>query len=217
MNSQPEKQIRLLLVDDHPLMREGIRSSLAKYPQLGIVGEAGNGEEAVRKAKELMADVVLMDINMPEMNGLQAAEVMRREAPHARILILTVHKNAEYIRKIIQCGARGYVLKDASGEELERAIKLVAAGRSYFSPEISSQAIDTFFKQTEHPALSQRELEVLKLVAKGCSTKEIAPQLNVTCRTVETYRERIMSKLGVHNIAGLTRFAISEGLIELDS
>ena len=147
----------------------------------------------------------------------QAAELLRREAPHAKVLILTVHKNPEYIRKIIHCGARGYVLKDASGEELAHAIELVAAGRSYFSPEVSGEAIDSFFKEAKHPALSERELEVLKLVARGCSTKEIAPQLNITCRTVETYRERIMTKLGVHNVAGLTRFAISEGLIDLES
>ena len=163
-----------------------------------------------------MPDVILMDITMPGMNGLEATALLCREAPRARILILTVHKNPEYIRTMIHCGARGYVLKDASGEELARAIKLVASGRIYFSPELSGEALDSFFKRAEHPALSERELEVLKLVAKGCSTKEIAPQLNITCRTVETYRERIMTKLGVHNIAGLTRFAISEGLIDLE-
>jgi two-component system nitrate/nitrite response regulator NarL len=222
MKTPFEKKRRLLLVDDHPLMREGIRSSLANYQSLEIVGEAHNGEEAVRKAKELMADVVLMDINMPGMNGLEATELLRREAPHAKALILTVHKNPEYVRKIIHCGARGYVLKDASGEELARAIELVAAGRSYFSPEVSGEALDFCFKQAVDPgqahatALSKRELEVLKLVARGYSTKEIAPQLKITCRTVETYRERIMSKLGVHNIAGLTRFAISEGLLDLE-
>jgi len=215
MKTPVEKRIRLLLVDDHPMMKEGIRSSLVKHSFLEIVGEASNGEEAVRKAKELMVDVVLMDINMPGMNGLEATELMRREAPHAKVLILTVHKNPEYVRKIIHCGARGYVLKDTAGDELAHGIQLVAAGRSYFSPDVSAAALDFCFKQAEHPALSARELEVLKLVAKGCSTKEIAPQLNITCRTVETYRERIMSKLGVHNIAGLTRFAIAEGLIDL--
>jgi two-component system nitrate/nitrite response regulator NarL len=222
MKTPLEKKIRLLVVDDHPLMQEGLRSALAKYQFLEIAGEASNGEEAVRKAKELMADVVLMDINMPRMNGLEATELMRREAPQAKVLILTAHKNPEYVRKIIHCGARGYLLKDASGQELAHAIELVADGRTYFSPEVSGEALDFCFKQADHPgqahstALSERELEVLKLVARGCSTKEIAPQLKITCRTVETYRERIMSKLGIHNIAGLTRFAISEGLIDLD-
>jgi len=215
MKTPVEKRIRLLLVDDHPMMKEGIRSSLVKHPFLEIVGEASNGEDAVRKAKELKVDVVLMDINMPGMNGLEATELIGREAPQAKVLMLTVHKNPEYVRKIIHCGARGYVLKDAAGDELAHGIELVADGRTYFSPEVSAAALDFCFKQAEHPALSARELEVLKLVAKGCSTKEIAPQLNITCRTVETYRERIMSKLGVHNIAGLTRFAISEGLIDL--
>jgi len=215
MKTPVEKRIRLLLVDDHPMMKEGIRSSLVKHPFLEIVGEASNGGDAVRKAKELKVDVVLMDINMPGMNGLEATELIGREAPQAKVLMLTVHKNPEYVRKIIHCGARGYVLKDAAGDELAHGIELVADGRTYFSPEVSAAALDFCFKQAEHPALSARELEVLKLVAKGCSTKEIAPQLNITCRTVETYRERIMSKLGVHNIAGLTRFAISEGLIDL--
>jgi len=222
MKTSVEKRIRLLVVDDHPLMQEGVRSCLAKYQFLEIVGETNNGEEAVRKAKELMADVVLMDINMPGMNGWEATQAMRREAPHARVLILTAHKNPEYVRKLIDCGARGYLLKDASGQELAHAIELVAAGRTYFSPAVSGDALDFCFKQADQPgqghttALSARELEVLRLVARGCSTKEIAPQLKITCRTVETYRERIMSKLGIHNIAGLTRFAISQGLIELD-
>ena len=173
MKTPDQKRIRLLLVDDHPLMREGIRSSLAKCESFEIVGEAGNGEEAVRKAKELMADVVLMDINMPGMNGLEATELMRREAPHSKVLILTVHKNPEYVRKIIQCGARGYVLKDASGQELVRGIELVASGRSYFSPDVSGAALDFCVKQADHSdrarttPLSERELEVLKLVAKG--------------------------------------------------
>src|ERR1700716_2666014 len=178
MKTPLEKKIRILLADDHPLMQEGIRSALAKYQFLEIAGEASNGEEAVRKAKELMADVVLMDINMPGMNGLEATELMRREAPHIKVLILTVHKNPEYVRKIIHCGARGYVLKDAAGEELAHGIELVASGRSYFSPEVSGAALDFCFRQAEHPrqtdtpTLSERELEVLKLVARGCSTKE---------------------------------------------
>ena len=196
-------------------MREGIRSSLAKYEFLEIAGEARNGEEAVRQAKELMADVILVDITQPGMNGLEAAELICRAAK-AKVLILTVHKNPEYVRRMIHCGARGYVLKDASGEELARAIKLVAGGRIYFSPEVSREAIDCFFKRAEHAALSEREVEILKLVARGCSSKEIAPRLNITCRTVETHRERIMTKLGVHNIAGLTRFAISAGLIDVE-
>jgi len=222
MISHGTKQIRLLLVDDHSLMREGIRSSLAQYPLLEIIGEASTGEEAVRKAKELLAEVVLMDINMPGMNGLEATELLHREAPEVKVVMLTVHKRAEYVRKIIQCGARGYVLKDAAAQELAHAIELVAAGGSFFSPEVNECALDFCFKTAKHPrcspgSLSGRELEVLKFVAEGCSTKEIASQMNVTSRTVETFRERIMTKLGIHNIAGLTRYAISEGLIELDS
>lgn len=222
MKTPVGKKLRLLLVDDHPLMREGIRSSLAHYGFLEIAGEAGNGEDAVPKAREMKVDVVLMDINMPRMNGLQAAELMRREAPQAKVLMLTVHKNPEYVRKIVHCGARGYVLKDASADELAHAIEVVGAGRSYFSPEVSGDALDFCFKQgapgqPSHAALlSEREREVLTLVARGNSTKEISAQLKITFRTVETYRERIMNKLDIHNVAGLTRFAIAEGLVDLD-
>jgi len=214
-----ENKIRLLIVDDHALMREGIRSSLAKYSSLEVTGEAANGEEAVRKAKETLADVILMDINMPQMNGIEAMELLRREVPGVKVLILTVHKNPEYLRKAIDCGASGYVLKDASPEELARAIELVGAGRRFFSAEVSGAALDLYCKDPQNSAahsdaLSRRELEVLKLVASGRSTKEIGIQLKITSRTAATYRERIMRKLGIHNVAGLTRFAVAEGLIE---
>ena len=222
MSTRVEKKLRLLLVDDHAMMREGIRSSLAKYPFLEIAGEAADGEEAMRKVNELGADVVLMDINMPRMNGLEATARMRKEAPAAKILILTAHKNPEYVRKIVDCGAHGYVLKDASPEELARAIEVVGEGRRFLSAEVSGAALDFYLKNgsgSESPrlnALSQREIEVLKLVAKGHSTKEIAAQLDITSRTAATYRERIMRKLSIHNVAGLTRFAISEGLIGIE-
>jgi len=222
MNPPGGRKIRLLLVDDHLMMRMGIRSALASYPDLQIAGEASDGEEAMRLAKELAVDVVLMDINMPQMNGLEVTELLRHTAPKAKVLILTVHKNAEYVRQIIRSGAWGYVLKDSSPQELARAIEAVEAGRRFFSPDVSGALLDFCLRQgpPEQPSrsasLTERETEVLKLVANGSSTKEIAGQLNITSRTAETHRERIMRKLGIHNVAGLTRFAIAKGIIELE-
>ena len=215
MNDDHSK-IRVLLVDDHTIVREGIRSCLAPYEKLEIAGEACNGQEAIGQARDLGVDVVVMDITMPLMSGLEATEHLRREVPAAKVLILTVHDNVEYVHKIVNCGARGYVLKDASPEELAQAIESVNAGRSFFSREISGALVDFCMRQPAEESasdLSPRELQVLKLVARGFSTKEIAAELNITFRTVETHREHIMRKLGIHNVAGLTRYAISKQII----
>jgi len=222
MNATGHRNIRLLLVDDHLMMRLGIRTALASYPYVEIAGEASNGEEAMRLAKELDVDVVLMDINMPQMNGLEVTELLHHTVPKAKVLILTVHKNPEYVRQIIRSGAWGYVLKDSSPQELARAIEAVEAGRRYFSPDVSGALLDFCLNQSppEAPSssasLTERETEVLRLVANGSSTKEIASQLKITSRTAETHRERIMRKLGIHNVAGLTRFAIAKGIVELE-
>ena len=221
MSAHPKK-IRVLLADDHTIVREGIRSCLAPYTFLEIAGEASDGEEAVRKAKDLAVDVALMDINMPVISGLEAVERLHREAPQIKVLVLTVHKNPEYVQRMIRCGARGYVLKHASPEELARAIELVESGKGFFSPEVSGTLLDLCApahadeKPVGLDSLSPREQEVLKLVARGYSTKQIAGELNITFRTVETHRERLMRKLGIHKIAGLTHFAIAHGLIGLE-
>jgi two-component system, NarL family, nitrate/nitrite response regulator NarL len=215
------KNLRLLLVDDHQILREGIRSCLAPFPDIEIAGEASDGAEAVRKAMELQVDVVLMDINMPDMNGLEALELLQRDVPQAKVLILTVHNNPEYVRRTIRSGARGYLLKDASPSELARAVRLVGEGKSFFSPEVNSALLEMCSENnsetevTPTSLLSEREREVLKLVASGRSTKEIATELDIAFRTVETHRERLMRKLQIHNIAGLTRFAIANGIVDL--
>lgn len=211
--------IKLLIVDDHPVVRRGICSCLGRHAQLQIVGEAGDGEEALRKARELKPDLVLMDIDMPRMGGLAATEALRKELPQVRVVILSMFSNTDYVLRIIQSGARGYVLKEATTEELVRAIESVNKGETFFSPDVARVALNQFVRGNGEPihslALSNREREVLTLVAEGLSNKEIAGRLGVGVRTVETHRERIMRKLDIHTIAGLTRFAISKGLVVL--
>ena len=214
-----KSRIKLLLVDDHPVVRRGISSCLARQERLSIVGEAGDGVEAVRKAKELSPDIVLMDIDMPHMNGLAVTEVLRKELPEVKVLILSMHSSTDYVLRIIQSGARGYVLKEASPEELLKAIETVEAGEAFFSPDVARVALNQFVRgpgDGPSPAqLTNREREVLVQIAEGMSNKEIASHLGVGVRTVETHRERIMRKLNIHSVAGLTKFAISKGLISL--
>jgi len=213
-------RIRVMVVDDHPVVRRGISMCLARQPQLEIVGEAGDGREAIQRARELQPDLMLMDIDMPQMNGLAVAEVLRREMPRTKVLILSMHSNTEYVVRIIQSGARGFVLKEAPAEELVRAIEMVNAGDAYFSPDVARVALNKFVQGVgagqETPALTNREREVLMLIADGLSNKEIACRLDVGVRTVETHRERIMRKLDIHSVAGLTRYAISCGLVTLE-
>ena len=214
-----KSRIKLLLVDDHPVVRRGISSCLARQEHLTIVGEAADGLEAVRKAKELSPDIILMDIDMPQMNGLAVTEVLRRELPMVKVLILSMHSNTDYVLRIIQSGARGYVLKEASTEELVRAIETVESGEAFFSPDVARVALNQFVRGPgtgpNASQLTNREREVLVQIAEGLSNKEIASHLGVGVRTVETHRERIMRKLDIHSVAGLTKFAISKGLISL--
>jgi two-component system nitrate/nitrite response regulator NarL len=212
-------RIRVLLVDDHPVVRKGVSSCLARHPHLLVVGEAADGLEALAKARELLPDIVLLDIDLPQMSGLVVAEVLRKELPNTKVLILSMYHRAEYLPQLLQSGARGYVLKEASPEELARAIETVMAGECYFSPEVARLALNQLVQGNGHgpdpAALTSRERQVLVLIAEGFSNKEIATSLNIGVRTAETHRERIMRKLGIHSIAGLTRFAIAKGLITL--
>lgn len=211
--------IRLLVVDDHPIVRKGISMCLSRYEQMEIVGEAADGREAIRQARALKPDIVLMDIDMPQMNGLAAAEVLQRELPRIKVLILSMHSNTEYVLRIIQSGARGFVLKEASPDELVRAIETINAGEAYFSPDVARVALNKFVQGNGavpgEVRVTNREREVLVLIAEGFSNKEIACQLGVGVRTVETHRERIMHKLDIHNVAGLTKYAIAKGLVTL--
>jgi two-component system nitrate/nitrite response regulator NarL len=211
------KPIRLLLVDDHPVVRKGIAFCLAPHPNLKIVGEAGDGAEAVRKARELLPDVILMDIEMPQMNGLAVTELLREELPQIKVLILSMLSSAAFILRMVQSGAYGYLLKAASPEELVNAIKTVSAGETFFGAHLARVAINQLVRQgREGPKLlhlRNREREVCARIAEGLSNKEIAQVLGIAVRTVETHREHLMCKLNIHTVAGLTRFAVAKGLI----
>ncbi len=215
-----KQKIKVLLADDHPVVRKGLQSCLARQEQLTVIGEAADGEEALQKALELSPDVVLLDISMPRRNGLAVTEALRKEAPNIKVLILSVHNNKEYIFRIIQAGAHGYVSKEAPPEELLRAIESVCKGESFFSPEIARAALNQLVnnggRKEPLEQLTGREREVLVLIAQGQSNKEIASQLGIGVRTIETHRERIMRRLDIHSVAGLTKFAIANGLVSLE-
>ena len=212
--------IKVLVADDHPVVRKGLHSCLSKHDRLKMVGEAATGEEAVEKALALAPDVVLMDISMPRMSGLAATQVIRQKAPGIKVLILSVHNNRDYIFRIIQAGAHGYVSKEASPDELLRAIESVYIGETFFSPEIAQaalvQLVQNGGKKEPFDQLTSREREVLVLIAEGQSNKEIASRLGIGVRTIETHRERIMRRLDIHSVAGLTKFAIANGLVALE-
>jgi DNA-binding NarL/FixJ family response regulator len=214
------KKIRVLVVDDHPVVRRGLAACLTERRSLKIVGEAADGEEAVRQTKALKPDVVLMDINMPRMDGVQVTEVLRRTSPKVRVVILSVHNRPDFVERVIKAGARGYVLKDAAPDELARIIEQVHAGEVFFSPQVAQSALNQFVASGGKPQglgrISRREREVLAAVAGGKSNKEIASALGVSVRTIETHRERIMRKLDLHSVAALTKFAVAQGLVALE-
>ncbi|HWQ91350.1 MAG TPA: response regulator transcription factor [Clostridia bacterium] len=212
-------QIRILLVDDHPVVRRGLATCLSAEETFAIVGEASDGIEALEQTARLSPDVILMDIDMPRMTGLAATAALQRTAPKSRVLVLTVHANADYVLRIIEAGAKGYVVKDASPEQLIQAIRRVHSGETYFSPDVARVAISCLVHGAEGAKdgshLTPREREVLILIAEGLSNKEIGSRLDVGVRTIETHRERIMRKLGIHTIAGLTKYAISRKFISV--
>lgn len=222
MNNKKKKKIRLLLVDDHPVVRKGIRSCLVSLENLEIVGEAVDGQEAIAKVKELSPEVVLMDIDMPKMSGLEATRQLRKDFPAVRVLILSVHSNKQYVLQIIQSGAQGYVLKDASPADLVRAIEAVSGGEAFFSPDVSQIVLNQYLaeagqgEENGSGRLTSREREVLAMIAEGQSNKEMASKLGVGVRTIETHRERVMDKLNIHTVAGLTKYAIANGIAQLE-
>lgn len=220
MQKVSAKKIKILVADDHPVVRKGLQSCLGRQDRLKIVGEASDGDEALKKTRELSPDVVLMDISMPGMNGLAVTEVLRKDHPDVKVLVLSVHNNRDYIFRIIQAGAHGFISKEAPPDELLRAIESVYAGEPFFSPEIAKAALNQLVssggKKDPFAQLTSREREVLVLIAEGQSNKEIANKLGIGVRTIETHRERIMRRLDIHSVAGLTKFAIANGMISID-
>lgn len=210
-------KLRVLLVDDHPLVREGVRACLAPVPHLEIVGEAGDGEEAIALVRELSPDVVLMDVNMPRMSGLEATARLRTLAPDVKVLALTIHDRAEYTLQLMHSGASGCVTKDSPPAELIRAIEAVGRGSSYYSAQAAQALRPAFTNPTrgEKDKLSTREREVLALIAEGLGNKVMAVRLGVDVRTIESHRSRLMRKLGIHSVAGLTRYALANSYVKL--
>lgn len=206
------RAIRVLLVDDHQLVRDGLHSRLGETPGIEVVGEAGTGQEALALAASLQPDLVLLDIGLPDMSGLDVAAKLGEVAPGTRALMLSMYDNREYVLSALRAGAAGYVLKDATSKEIIAAIRAVAAGASYCSASLTT-ALAT--GGSEPPTLTEREREILILVAKGNSNKRIAQQLDVSVRTVETHRLNLRKKLGIETPAGLIRYALQQGWIKV--
>lgn len=210
--------IRILLADDHNLMRAGIRSLLEKIVGVEVVGEASDGREAFESVKAHAPNIVLMDIAMAGLNGLEATARIIKEFPQVRVIILSMHANEEYVVQTLRAGAAGYLLKDAATAELELAIQAVARGDTYLSPAISRRVIEDYLGRTSNQRnpgeqLTPRQREILQLIAEGKSTKEIAFVLNVSIKTVETHRTQLMDRLNIHDIPGLVRQAMRMGLV----
>ncbi len=213
--------IRVLLVEDHNLVRAGIRSLLDSFQDIDVVGEAANGRDALRMTRQLGPEVVLMDISMPELNGMEATGRLKKCCPDSKVLMLSMHNDEEYVAQSLRAGARGYLVKDAATKELELAIHTLARGEIYISSSVSMSVVDKLMADdSDGSALNQltsRQREILQLVAEGCSTREIAERLSLSIKTVETHRTHLMERLEIRDVPGLVRFALKAGLIQSDS
>jgi len=216
--------IRVLIADDHKIMLAGLRSILEKQTDFEVVGEADNGRKAVQMAQGKKPDVVVMDVSMPDLNGIEATKQIIESLPETRVIALSMHSDKRFVMGMLRAGASGYLLKDCASQELANAIDQVARGKKYLSPEITGVVIDDFLLgrgsseevATAASQLSPREREVLQLIAEGWSTKQIASHLYVSIKTIETHRRQIMKKLDLHSIADLTKYAIREGLTSIE-
>lgn len=208
--------IRILLADDHALVRQGFRMILEDQPDMEIVGQAGNGREAVELASKLHPDVAVMDVAMPELNGIEATRRITTVSPRTRVLALSMHKDSMYVREILRAGARGYLLKDSGDADLVAAVRAVAKGDGYISPSVSGAVLSDYRRHVTDPLdlLTSREREVLQMIAEGKTNKEIATSLNLSVYTVEAHRGRVMEKLNLHSTGELVRFALRNGLID---
>jgi DNA-binding NarL/FixJ family response regulator len=211
---------RVLLADDHKILRQGLRTLLEREKDIQIVGEADNGRSSVKLTGELAPDVVIMDVAMPDLNGIDATRHITQADPRTRVLALSMHSDGRYVRGMLQAGARGYILKDCAAEELTHAIRTVMAGQVYVSPGVMDTIVNAYVRQLTAAGapttLTRREREVLQLLAEGGSTANIAAGLHLSVKTIETHRKRIMDKLDLRSIAELTKYAIREGITTVD-
>jgi len=218
--SSPAKKKSVLLADDHPFVREGLRSFLEDQSDFHVIAEASTGAETLRLAREHRPDFILLDINMPEMSGLEIIGPLRKSSPDSKILVLTVHNSREYVLHVARSGAHGYILKEAPPDELLEAMDAIQTGQRFYSPAVAGYVLQEYegkpFDKKADTSLTPREVEVLILTAKGQSIKEMADALNITAATVQTYRVRIMEKLKIHNVAGLVKYALRKGYLQLE-
>jgi DNA-binding NarL/FixJ family response regulator len=211
--------VRILLADDHAMLRDGVRMVLESHPGFEVVGTADNGRDAVRLAEELRPDIAVLDVAMPEINGLEATRAIIENSPETSVVVLSMHEGEEYLREALRAGASGYVLKRAAAKELVGAINAVRRGESYLDPALTRTLISDYVRQVERSddapdSLTDRELEVLTLVAEGLTNRQIALQLNISIKTVQTHRANLMDKLNLHDRTELVRYAIRRGLIQ---
>jgi len=212
----------ILLADDHKIVRDGLRALLEREDDMAVVGEAENGRDAVRLARDLGPDVIVMDISMPDLNGMEATRQIGRRCPHTRVMALSVHADRRFVTEMLKAGACGYLLKDSAFEELVSGIRTVVDGHTYLCPRVADAVVESHVRAPTTEAefrgsiLTPREREVLQLLTEGHGTKQIAHRLHVSTKTIDTHRQHIMDKLDMHNVAELTKYAIREGLTNLE-
>lgn len=213
------KTYPIVVADDHEIVRRGIRATLEGMPGCSVVGEAADGEEALEIVREKQPALAVLDVTMPRMNGFEAAAAIREVSPETDVLVLTMHDSQQVVREVLKAGAKGYLLKSDAGRELAQAVQAIREGRTYFTQRVTSMVVGEFVGEKpvtrpESPAVSPREREIVRLLALGRSNKEVASELSLSVKTVESHRTNVMRKLGVHSVAGLVRYAVREGLVE---